>query len=71
MPRLDRPGEERLTAIRGQPPNLQQLPPGCVFQPRCAYAFERCIAERPALLAFAPGRAETCHAARLRPERQG
>ena len=58
IPRLDRPGEARLTAIRGQPPNLQHLPPGCTFQERCDFAFERCTAERPALLPFAPGRAK-------------
>jgi len=61
IPRLDKPGEERLTAIRGQPPNLQHLPKGCTFQERCNYVFDRCIAERPLLLGFAPGRAKTCH----------
>jgi oligopeptide transport system ATP-binding protein len=61
VPRLDRPGEERLTAIRGQPPNLQHLPHGCTFQERCDFVFERCITERPALVSFAQGRAKSCH----------
>jgi oligopeptide transport system ATP-binding protein len=61
IPRLDKPGEERLTAIRGQPPNLQHLPEGCTFQERCDFVFDRCIAERPALVSFAAGRAKTCH----------
>jgi oligopeptide transport system ATP-binding protein len=61
IPRLDRPGEARLTAIRGQPPNLQHLPPGCTFQERCDFVFERCITERPALVPFAPGRSKSCH----------
>ncbi|HAJ46010.1 MAG TPA: ABC transporter ATP-binding protein [Alphaproteobacteria bacterium] len=61
VPRMDRPADERLRAIRGQPPNLQRLPKGCTFQERCDYRFDRCVAERPALLEFAPGRLKTCH----------
>ena len=61
VPRLDKPGEARLTAIRGQPPNLQRLPAGCTFQERCDFVFERCITERPALVSFAPGRSKSCH----------
>jgi oligopeptide transport system ATP-binding protein len=61
IPRLDRPEEDRLTAIPGQPPNLQQLPTGCTFQERCGHVFDRCIIERPKLVAFAPGRAKSCH----------
>ena len=29
--------KEALYAIRGQPPDLANLPPGCAFAPRCAY----------------------------------
>jgi oligopeptide transport system ATP-binding protein len=61
IPRLDRPEEDRLTAIPGQPPNLQRLPTGCTFQERCGYVFDRCITERPKLVGFAPGRAKACH----------
>jgi oligopeptide transport system ATP-binding protein len=61
VPRMDRPQDARLRAIRGQPPNLQRLPKGCTFQDRCDYRFERCVAERPALLEFAPGRQKSCH----------
>ncbi|NWH08629.1 MAG: ATP-binding cassette domain-containing protein [Alphaproteobacteria bacterium] len=61
VPRLDRPADERLYAVPGQPPNLQRLPAGCTFQERCAHVFERCIAERPPLAAFAPGRSKSCH----------
>ena len=61
IPRLDKPGEARLTAIRGQPPNLQHLPNGCTFQERCDFVFDRCIAERPRLTGFAEGRAKACH----------
>ena len=32
----------RLVTIEGQPPSLLNLPPGCRFAPRCAYADQRC-----------------------------
>ena len=39
---------ERLTPIRGSPPNLAALPPGCSFTPRCRYAdAARCSAAYP------------------------
>ena len=41
--------EERLTPIPGQPPDLTALPPGCPFQPRCAFARPAC-AEVPMVL---------------------
>ena len=54
-----------LPTIPGQPPNLQHLPPGCNFQTRCPYRFERCVAEDPALLTVDPARglarAKACH----------
>jgi oligopeptide transport system ATP-binding protein len=62
-------GCEALTVIPGQPPNLQALPPGCAFKDRCPFAFERCIEQRPPLLASAPGRLKACHLDRLPPER--
>lgn len=46
IPRLDREHEE-LAAIQGLPPNLMRVPPGCPFEPRCPYAFDRCAQERP------------------------
>jgi oligopeptide/dipeptide ABC transporter ATP-binding protein len=38
---------EWLTSISGQPPQLDDMPPGCSFEPRCPYAFERCHEEYP------------------------
>jgi peptide/nickel transport system ATP-binding protein len=38
MPRLDRERSERLLPIKGTPPSLINVPPGCAFHPRCAYA---------------------------------
>ena len=36
-----------LTSISGQPPQLDNMPPGCSFEPRCPYAFERCTEQYP------------------------
>jgi peptide/nickel transport system ATP-binding protein len=41
---------ERLTQIDGSMPRLTAIPPGCAFNPRCPYAFERCRSERPELM---------------------
>jgi oligopeptide transport system ATP-binding protein len=49
MPRLDEPGNQRLQAIAGQPPNPRHLPPGCAFHPRCAFADARCREQSPVL----------------------
>ncbi len=38
---------EWLTSIEGQPPNLDDMPVGCSFEPRCAYAFDKCKDEYP------------------------
>jgi peptide/nickel transport system ATP-binding protein len=40
---------ERLEQIPGQPPSLLRPPRGCAFNPRCAYAFDRCREELPEL----------------------
>jgi oligopeptide transport system ATP-binding protein len=65
MPRLDERIAERLTAIGGQPPNLESLPPGCAFNDRCDYAFATCIAERPELRPTGLGGCKACHLERL------
>jgi oligopeptide transport system ATP-binding protein len=64
MPRLDEQRMAELSAIPGQPPNLQALPPGCAFRDRCQYAFERCLV-RPELLEFDQARAKACHLEQL------
>ena len=38
MPRIDRERSERLLPIKGTPPSLINVPQGCAFNPRCAYA---------------------------------
>ena len=37
----------RLASIEGQPPALFDLPEGCRFAPRCAYADDRCHSDYP------------------------
>ena len=61
IPRLDRPQPERLHSIKGAPPSLINLPPGCKFRPRCPHAFEKCI-EEPALenRVETPGHLDRC-----------
>jgi peptide/nickel transport system ATP-binding protein len=51
---------ERLATIPGAPPNLERLPPGCSFAPRCAQAQAACLADTPALRHHSPGRAARC-----------
>jgi peptide/nickel transport system ATP-binding protein len=40
--RIDRPKPRRLTAIRGMPHSLINLPAGCAFGPRCPQRFDAC-----------------------------
>ncbi|MEO1017865.1 MAG: ABC transporter ATP-binding protein [Pseudomonadota bacterium] len=54
IPRLDRVAEAdagaiRLTEIKGMVPNLVNLPQGCLFAPRCAYASDICRKSYPPL----------------------
>lgn len=58
-PRLD-VETEALETISGQPPNLQSLPTGCSFHPRCPHVFERCQAERPLLERTPSGQSKAC-----------
>lgn len=48
-------------SIGGEVPTAFELPPGCSFQSRCPFAFERCTRERPQLVSREPERLEACH----------
>ena len=48
---------ERLTQIEGVMPRLNEIPPGCAFNPRCPDEFDRCTVERPPLLDAGEGKA--------------
>ncbi len=60
IPRLDQKGQE-LYAIKGLPPSLLRIPPGCAFNPRCPMAQEVCRTDEPPLYEVAPHRASACH----------
>jgi peptide/nickel transport system ATP-binding protein len=49
--------QSRLLQIDGSMPRLTAIPTGCAFNPRCPRRFERCLAERPELLAAGASRA--------------
>jgi peptide/nickel transport system ATP-binding protein len=64
MPRLDRDRSERLLPIKGTPPSLINVPPGCPFHPRCAYAGlngDLSYTERPTFREVLPGHYIACH----------
>ncbi len=64
MPRLDREPTERLLPIKGTPPSLINVPSGCAFHPRCAYAGltgGRSQTERPLSHEIAGGHYLACH----------
>ncbi|MFD0338750.1 ABC transporter ATP-binding protein [Streptomyces sp. NPDC127117] len=60
IPRLDQKGRE-LYAIKGLPPNLLHIPPGCAFNPRCPMAQEICRGEVPPLFEVAEHRESACY----------
>jgi len=59
VPRLDR-DEDVLRTISGDPPDMSNLPPGCPFAPRCDRVMDRCLTEKPALVAHGDRR-RACH----------
>jgi oligopeptide transport system ATP-binding protein len=62
IPRLDRGGQP-LKVIGGLPPNLQRIPPGCPFHPRCAIEVARCRELLPPLVELEGERLSACHRA--------
>jgi oligopeptide/dipeptide ABC transporter ATP-binding protein len=61
IPRLDA-SEQRLFAIKGLPPNLLRIPPGCPYSPRCPRAEEICRHDPPPPEhEVAPGHLSACH----------
>jgi oligopeptide/dipeptide ABC transporter ATP-binding protein len=59
VPKLEeRP--ERLYSIQGQPPALWDVPPGCRFAARCAYADDRCQQDYPPSFTIGDGHSADC-----------
>ena len=52
-------GRARLPTIPGMVPGIADRPTGCLFNPRCAYADARCVAQAPPLDG-PPGRRARC-----------
>jgi oligopeptide transport system ATP-binding protein len=70
MPRLDGAHGQELATIAGQPPNLQRLPPGCAYAPRCPFVQQVCRTDPPPLRVLGPsGRRSACHFAETLPDR--
>jgi peptide/nickel transport system ATP-binding protein len=59
--RVDQPKTERLRPIKGLPPSLIFVPPGCPFHPRCPYVMQVCRVEVPPLLSADGKHASACH----------
>ncbi|WP_340385134.1 ABC transporter ATP-binding protein [Streptomyces sp. SS7] len=60
IPRLDRKGHA-LHAIKGLPPSLMDIPPGCAFHPRCPAARDACRSDLPPLHPVDEDRGSACH----------
>jgi len=50
-----------LPTISGDVPNLLNVPPGCVFAPRCPRVFEPCRGRQPADFALSATQKARCH----------
>jgi peptide/nickel transport system ATP-binding protein len=59
LPTLEAKGVFR--AIPGLPPSLLDVPPGCVFHPRCPHVMDVCSRQVPALRQMDSGRRVACH----------
>ena len=55
--------DHRLIPIKGNPPSMAAIPPGCPFSPRCPMAQERCFRIEPSLGSAdaAEGHLASCH----------
>jgi len=51
---------DRLYSIEGQPPDLREPPPGCLFAPRCPQAREICRKELPTETVIGDGHTMSC-----------
>jgi peptide/nickel transport system ATP-binding protein len=63
FPDIEDPRAE-LASIPGHPPPLDNLPPGCRFEPRCSVALEECRRALCEAVEVGPGHWVTCLRAR-------
>lgn len=51
----------RLASLPGVVPGKYDRPTGCLLNPRCPYATDKCRAEEPELFTLNDGRQSKCH----------
>jgi len=61
LPRHDMTEKGELCPIKGQPPSLIQVPPGCSFSPRCPYAKDICRTGIPESRSIDGTHVAACH----------
>ncbi|MGI6225990.1 MAG: ABC transporter ATP-binding protein [Peptococcales bacterium] len=61
QPKLGEAKKEKLTPIKGNPPDLGNLKEGCHFYERCPYAQASCLKEEPPLREITPSHKVACH----------
>ncbi|WP_285842530.1 ABC transporter ATP-binding protein [Ureibacillus chungkukjangi] len=60
IPKIDTDKNRRLQTIKGNVPNLKDMPAGCRFHPRCPLATEKCKNEEPPLFDVENNRVSKC-----------
>jgi oligopeptide/dipeptide ABC transporter ATP-binding protein len=60
LPRIDGTRAEKLDTIKGMPPDLIGLPPGCPFAPRCRFVTDYCWEGNPTLTEISPHHKVAC-----------
>jgi oligopeptide/dipeptide ABC transporter ATP-binding protein len=71
VPRLDEDAQNQLYSIRGSAPSSTTPPQGCRFWPRCDYATDLCVSNRPERCSGEGDKECACHyAGRLRTQRE-
>jgi oligopeptide transport system ATP-binding protein len=61
VPNLSAPRQERMPSLAGQPPDAARPAIGCEFAPRCRFARDRCLEQRPELADVGAGTLAACH----------
>ncbi len=60
VPEIDAAKKRQRIVLAGDPPNPENIPPGCPFHPRCRFAMPHCRVVLPALK-VTQGRSVACH----------
>ena len=54
-------GKQAIQPIPGNPPSAMVVHKACPFAPRCRFATEKCVEEKPPFVAVEPGHHSFCH----------